>query len=228
MSFDGFPKDTLKFLADLRDNNDREWFAENKERYEAAFIEPSLAFIAAMEKPLKKISPFLVAIPKKQGGSLMRIYRDVRFSKNKQPYKTNIGLNFRHEAGKNVHAPGLYIHLAPDEVFIGSGMWRPDRDPLNAIREAIDADPTRWKRATRSKKFLADWELTGESLKRSPAAFEPDHPMIDDIKRKDFIGICEFKPSDVTKKDFLDRCIEKFKTSRPLLQFLGDAVGMPC
>lgn len=228
MSFDGFPKDTLQFLSELSENNDRDWFAENKQRYEEVFVEPSLAFIEAMEKPLKKISPFLVAIPKKQGGSLMRIYRDVRFSKNKQPYKTNIGINFRHEAGKNVHAPGLYVHLSPGEVFIGSGMWRPDRDPLNAIREAIDADAAGWKRATRSKKFTSDWTLVGESLKRAPAAFEPDHPMIDDIKRKDFIGACDLKPGDETKADFLDTVIAKFKTSRPLLQFLGDAVGMPC
>ena len=113
MSFAGFPKDTLRFLADLSKNNDRDWFADNKDRYESAFVEPSLEFIAAMEKPLKKISPFLVAAPKKQSGSLMRIYRDVRFSKNKNPYKTNIGIQFRHEAGKDVHAPGLYVHLAP-------------------------------------------------------------------------------------------------------------------
>ena len=138
MSFNGFPKDTLKFLTDLSKNNDRDWFNDNKARYEAAFVKPSLEFIAAMEKPLKKISPFLLAVPKKQGGSLMRIYRDVRFSKNKNPYKTNVGIQFRHEAGKDVHAPGLYVHLAPGELFLGAGMWHPDREPLKQIREAIE------------------------------------------------------------------------------------------
>lgn len=227
MAFKGFPKDTLKFLSDLSKNNDRDWFADNKERYEAAFVEPALEFISAMEKPLKKISPFLLAVPRKQGGSLMRIYRDVRFGKNKNPYKTNIGIQFRHEAGKDVHAPGLYVHLAPGEVFLGAGMWHPDREPLKQIREAIDADPSGWKKASQSKAFTADWELAGDSLKRAPAGYEVDHPLIDDIKRKDFIGLCELKPGDETKDDFLDVCMAKFKSSKPLMQFLGDAVGMP-
>lgn len=228
MSFSGFPQDTLIFLKDLAEHNDREWFAENKDRYEAAFLEPALAFIEAMEKPLKKISPFLTASAKKQGGSLMRIYRDVRFGKNKDPYKTNIGIQFRHEAGKDVHAPGLYVHLACDELFLGAGMWRPDREPLRQIREAIDTDPSTWKRATRSKKFTTDWVLAGDSLKRAPAAFEVEHPMIEDIRRKDFIGVCHLRPGDETRADFLDECVSRFKTSRPLLRFLGEAVGMPC
>lgn len=227
MSFPGFPKDTLKFLTDLSKNNDRDWFNDNKSRYEAAFVEPALAFITAMEKPLKKVSPFLLAVPKKQGGSLMRIYRDVRFSKDKNPYKTNIGIHFRHEAGKDVHTPGLYVHLAPGEVFLGAGMWHPDREPLKQIREAIDADPAGWKKVSRSKSFTADWVLAGDSLKRAPADFEPDHPLIEDIKRKDFIGLHEFKAGDETQSDFLDKCVAKFKTARPLMQFLGQAIGMP-
>lgn len=227
MTFQGFPKETLQFLSDLSENNNRDWFADNKSRYEQAFLEPSLAFIEAMAKPLKKISPFLVAEPRKQGGSLMRIYRDVRFSKNKSPYKTNIGIHFRHDAGKNVHAPGLYVHLSPDEVFLGSGIWRPEREPLAKIREAIDVDPTGWKKATRSKAFQEHWSLAGDSLKRAPAAYAIDHPMIEDLRRKDFIGAGNLQPGDETRGDFLDVCVSRFRSTRPLLRFLGEAVGLP-
>ncbi|MGI9427261.1 MAG: DUF2461 domain-containing protein, partial [Bythopirellula sp.] len=124
--FPGFPLGLLHFLNDLTKHNKRDWFQANKSRYEQELLAPALAFIEAMKEPLGKISPYFQAIPKKQGGSLMRIYRDVRFSKDKRPYKTNVGIHFRHEAGCDVHAPGFYFHIEPDEVFIGAGIWHPD------------------------------------------------------------------------------------------------------
>ena len=107
--FEGFPKDSIKFFKELSKNNDREWFAEHKSWYEEVVLDPALALVTDMAAPLKKISPHFVAIPKRSGGSLMRIYRDTRFSKDKTPYKTNLGVQFRHEVGKDVHAPGFYF-----------------------------------------------------------------------------------------------------------------------
>ena len=125
-----FDASTLKFLRELRANNDRDWFNANKPRYEEHVLDPALRFIDAMYDPLADVAPRFTAIPKRSGGSLMRVYRDTRFSRDKTPYKTNIGIQFRHEFGRDVHAPGYYIHIEPDNAFIGAGMWRPAADPL--------------------------------------------------------------------------------------------------
>lgn len=226
-TFKGFPPTTLKFLRTLKRNNDREWFQKNKGQYEAAFLEPSLEFIEAMEKPLKKISPCFQAIAKKQGGSLMRIYKDTRFSRDKTPYKTNIGIQFRHEAGSSVHAPGFYLHIEPGSVFAGVGTWRPDRQPLLLIRQAIAESPSDWKRARDAKSFRSMFTLSGDSLKRPPAGFDGDHPMIDDLKRKDFIGVCNLEDNEITEPDFVQSVARRFRAASPLMRFLCNALDLP-
>ena len=125
------------FLNDLAANNDREWFAENKARYEEHVKEPGLEFVNDFAPYLEKLSPHFVADSRPNGGSLFRIYRDTRFSKDKTPYKTNTGLQFRHEAAKDVHAPGYYMHLQPRQCFVGLGIWMPDGPATRKIREAI-------------------------------------------------------------------------------------------
>ena len=128
MEFRGFDASLLQFLEELADNNHRSWFQINKERYETAVLEPSLAFIREFAPRLKKISPYFVASDRRVGGSLMRVYRDTRFGKDKTPYKTNVGIQFRHEFGKDVHAPGFYVHLVPGQRFlalaVGGGRTR--------------------------------------------------------------------------------------------------------
>jgi uncharacterized protein (TIGR02453 family) len=110
MIFEGFPKIAIPFLKKIKKNNNREWFNKNKQLYEDSIRSPSLQFIEAMREPLRmELSPHFVAVVKKIGGSLMRVYRDTRFAKDKTPYKTNVGIQFRHELGKDVHAPGLYL-----------------------------------------------------------------------------------------------------------------------
>ena len=126
---------------------------QNKQRYETEVLEPSLAFIREFASRLKKISPYFVASDRRVGGSLMRVYRDTRFGKDKTPYKTNVGIQFRHEFGKDVHAPGFYVHLAPGECFLAMGAWRPDKEALTLIRQAILDHPDRWKRARNDSKF---------------------------------------------------------------------------
>ena len=141
-----FGPELFAFLVELRANNDRDWFAANKARYEADVLEPALAFIEDFGFRLQGISPHFRADPRRSGGSLFRIHRDTRFSKDKSPYKTNTGMYFRHERGKDAHAPGYYLHLAPGEVFGGGGIWHPDAPALAAIREAIVRDPDGWRR----------------------------------------------------------------------------------
>ena len=136
-----FDPEFFEFHRDLAANNDRVWFADNKARYESEVLEPALAFIEDFSYRLKEISPNFVADPRRTGGSLFRIYRDTRFAKDKTPFKTHTGMQFRHVAGKDVHAPGFYLHLDPDESFAGGGLWRPDPSTANRVREKIAADP---------------------------------------------------------------------------------------
>ncbi len=225
-TFPGFSEGLVSFLSDLSRHNNRTWFKANQERYEQNVREPALEFIAAMAEPLRKISPNFVAVPKKVGGSLMRIHRDIRFAKDKKPYKTNLGIHFRHAAGKDVHAPGFYFHVDPYDVFLGAGIWHPESDALAGIREAIDDDPAGWKKAKANKPFAAKFEFSGESLRRPPQGYSGDHPLIDDLKRKDFIGIYRLGHDDLFEPSILDQTVEAFRTAKPLMAFLCKAVGV--
>lgn len=224
-SFSGFHPRLFQFLAELDEHNDRNWFSQHRERYERDVREPALAFIRAMAPALAKISKEMVASDKKVGGSLMRVHRDVRFSRDKSPYKTNVGIQFRHVAGKDVHAPGLYVHLALDSCFLGSGLWHPEREALAGIRRAIDERPEVWKKLWRGK-GLAQWSLGGEALKRPPRGFDPEHPLIDELKRKDFIAISEIGHDDVLDPGFPRFVATRFRATRPFLAFLTQAVGL--
>lgn len=221
-----FSSATLDFLRELSANNDRDWFAANKHRYEADVLDPALAFIADMQKPLAKLAPSFAAVPKRVGGSLMRVYRDTRFSKVKTPYKTNIGIQFRHTAGKDVHAPGFYVHIEPDSVFVGAGSWRPAAPMLAAIREAIGEDPKTWHRIVNAKRFRETFELGGETLKRPPRGFDAEHPAIDDLKRKDFIAVAQMAPTDILEPDFKREVAARLRTAVPYMQFLCEANGL--
>jgi len=222
-----FEAETLKFLEDLSENNNREWFKEHKSRYEEQVLDVALRFIQSMHDPLQEIAPHFVAQATRMGGSLMRVYRDTRFSKNKLPYKTNIGIQFRHELAKNVHSPGYYVHIDPDEVFLGAGMWRPDADPLRGIRERIAAKPAEWKRAVGDNGFRRHFSLGGESLIRPPRGFDKDHELIDDIKRKSFIAVKYMDRDDCLSPQFQRRVETAFKAADPYMRFLCKAVGVP-
>ena len=222
-----FSPELFSFLADLRANNDREWFAANKQRYEKHVLEPALEFINAFAPRLEKISPHFRADARPSGGSLFRIYRDTRFSKDKSPYKTNVGLHFRHERAKDAHAPGYYLHIGPGEVFAGGGIWHPDNAAATRIREAIVADPDRWKRATRAGAFAKQLTLGGEALKRVPPWADADHPFAEDLKRKDFFGSTRLSEKDVVAPGFVDEYARICRAGAPLMQFLCDALDVP-
>ena len=217
----------FSYLQDLRANNNREWFAANRERYEEQLLEPALAFIEDFAPRLEKISPHFRAEARPSGGSLFRIYRDTRFSKDKSPYKTNLGIHFRHDRAKDAHAPGYYLHIGPGEVFAGGGIWRPDASVATRVREAIVADPERWRRATRSSAFAKSLALGGDSLRRVPPWADPEHPFAEDLKRKDFFASTRLSDRDVVALGFLDEYARICRAAAPLMQFLCDALAVP-
>jgi uncharacterized protein (TIGR02453 family) len=217
-----FGRELFGFLADLKAHNDREWFNANKDRYEADVLEPALAFIEDFEPYLRQISPHLRADARRVGGSLFRIYRDTRFSKDKTPYKTTAGIWFKHEQAKDVHAPGFYLHLAPGDVFAGGGIWHPDTPTVTKIRDAIVADPDGWRAAT------AGIELgMGESLKRVPSGYDKDHPLAEDLKRKNFAALERLSEDEATGPDFLQSYARACEHMAPVVRFLCRAVGVP-
>ena len=221
-----FTKTTLTFLDELVVNNDKFWFEANKNRYESEVREPALDFIEAMEPVLEKFAPHFRAEPRKAGGSLMRVYRDTRFSRDKTPYKTNIGIQFRHELGKDIHAPGFYVHIAPDECFFAVGCWHPDSDALARIRDFIAQNPEKWFSARNELNFTSQWELWGESLTRPPRGFDANHPAIDDLKRKDFVGIAPLSAAQVTGAGLVKLAGKRFAASVPFMRFLCEALGV--
>lgn len=220
-----FSQELFEYLRELKENNTREWFTANKERYRTVVQEPLLRFISDFADPLHEISREFVADPRPSGGSMFRIYRDVRFAKDKSPYKTHAAAQFRHRAGKDAHAPGFYLHLEPGSVFVGAGSWHPAREAIDGIRTAIAEHPQKWRNVLSNPEFSKHHELSGESLKRAPRGFEPDHTLIEDIKRKDFICVERFTQDDACKPGFLNRFTKSCAAAAPLVRFLTDAVG---
>lgn len=225
--FEGFGAPTFKFLEELADNNERPWFLENKTRYEFDVQGVALDYIVAMGPKLAKISEHFVATPQKVGGSLMRVYKDSRFSRGQPPYKTNIGIQFRHEMGKDVHAPGFYVHIEPGECFIGAGMWHPDPVALGKIRQRILDKPNEWKKVRDNKAFRERWTLSSaDNLKSVPRGIAADHPLIEDLRRKSFIGGNDLSNTDVVTAGFVDMSTEYFKAAAPLMSFLCAALDL--
>jgi uncharacterized protein (TIGR02453 family) len=222
-----FNREFFGFLKELKKNNTREWFQANKERYRSEVQEPLLHFISDFADPLHDISSEFLADPRPSGGSMFRIYRDVRFSKNKSPYKTHAAAQFRHRAGRDAHAPGFYLHLEPGNVFVGAGSWHPGREALDSIRTGISEDPDRWRAVLADVRFSKRHTLVGESLKRPPRGFDPEHPLIDELKRKDFISIENFSQTRACSAGFIDTVADSFRTAAPLVRFLTEAVGQP-
>jgi uncharacterized protein (TIGR02453 family) len=158
---------------------------------------------------------------------MFRIHRDTRFSKDKTPYKSHLAMRFGHEAGLGVHAPGLYLHIEPGSSYAGVGLWRPETAVARRIRQIIADDPAGWRKAAHGKAFLATWTPDGDSLRRPPPGFDPDHPHIEDIKRKDFIAGAYLDDDLVLSGSFLLEYASLCKTAVPYLRFLTEAVGLP-
>lgn len=226
--FTGFPKEFFGFFRELKDNNERGWFNHNKDRYRAEVVEPMSNFIAAIAPGLEKVSTRYVADPRPNGGSMFRIYRDIRFSKDKRPFKEHGACQFRHESGRDAHAPGFYVHLAPDEVVYGGGIWKPPGPHLDKVRQAIADDPAAWRKVTGNKKLVAMFgAVEGDGLIRPPRGFDPDHPMIEDIKRKSFFAMRRVGPREALAPDFIDDVEAAFRAATPLMRFVCRALDAP-
>ena len=230
MSDRGFRKfewGLVDFLTELEKNNRRQWYKANQDRYEQEVIEPVFAFIQAMRPRIHRISPYYRAVAKKVGGSMMRIHRDTRFSKDKTPFNTQVGIRFTHEDSKKVFTPGFYVRVSPRDVFIGIGCWHPDSRTLARIRASVDSQREQWLRARDDKKFRAAFTLGGGSLKQTPRGYPKDHPLLEDLKRKDFVGFQELTVDDLLSTGFLDQVADSFTVAHPLMRFLCDCVGVP-
>ncbi|MEM1181622.1 MAG: DUF2461 domain-containing protein [Acidobacteriota bacterium] len=225
MSEPSFSPALFDFIRDLSANNDRDWFNANKKRYERDLKDPALRFISDVGPGLRAISPHIQAIPKAVGGSLFRIYRDVRFSKDKRPYKTHVGIHFRHSSGKDAHAPGFYLHLEPGRVFIGAGIWHPENKVLKQIRTAIAEEPAPWLEAKAA--LDPTFHLAGDSLKTSPRGFDADHPQIEDLRRKDFMAMTELAEGAAFEADFRDAFLGHCRGVAPLAAYLCRVLDAP-
>lgn len=226
--FDGLPKDFFAFFNELHFNNEKAWFETNKERYKASVVEPLSALIAAIGARMPKLTKHIVCDPRPNGGSMFRIYRDTRFSKDKSSYKTNAGIHLRHALGKDAHAPGFYLHFAPKEVFFGGGLWMPEPDDLAKIRHAIADKPKDWAKvkAALDETKLFDG-IEGEGLARPPKGFDADHPHLEDIKRKSFYVMHKSSEKTAQSAKLADEAMAAFTAAKPLMAFLCKATGAP-
>lgn len=222
-----FTREIFRFLLDLDGHNDRDWFQANKDRYEEHFRQPALRFISDFANHLVRISPHFRADPRPVGGSLFRIHRDVRFSQDKSPYKTHCGIHFRHAAGKNVHAPGYYLHLEPGASFVGIGIWQPDGPALKKIRDRIVAEPAAWRKAIGGKAFNATYTREGERLKRVPRGFPANHELADDLLWKDHTAMRKLTQKEILAQDFPATLARLYRDGSPFMKFLCEAVGQP-
>jgi uncharacterized protein (TIGR02453 family) len=220
-TFQGFPSDFFAFLTELARNNDRDWFADNKARYQQAVVEPIGEFIVCMAPRLRRISPHYVADPRPHGGSMFRIYRDTRFTRDKSPYKTHAGVQFRHEAGKDAHAPGFYVHLDPAGLYFGGGIWRPAGPQLGRIREFIVDNARSWSRVVK-----AVGAIDGDSLQRPPRGYDPEHPHVEHLKRKSFYVMTAATPEDALQSAFVDQVDTAFRRAAPLNRFICEALEL--
>jgi uncharacterized protein (TIGR02453 family) len=226
-TFQSFQRSLTQFLEDLAFNNNRDWFNANRDRYQTDVVRPVLSFIQAIKPHLMEISPHLMVEAKKSGGSLFRIYRDTRFSKDKTPYKTHVGIRFPHREFKQRTGPGLYMHIESEEVFLAAGVWHPESSALTRIRAKIDQDPEAWIQSRDDRKFKKLFRLAGDSLKTAPRGYPKDHPLIEDLRRKDFIGVHELSVSALFKDNLPAEIGRSYGATRPLLYFLAEALEVP-
>lgn len=214
-------KKTMKFLKDLKDNNNREWFADNKPRYEEA-KEEFEAFIAELIKNIARFDPLIAEVnPKK---AIFRIYRDVRFSKDKSPYKINFGAHFSGSPSKIHDRAGYYLQIQPGNNFLGGGAYLPPTEWLNKIRQEIDYNTQEFKKVLNSASFKKYFgELQGDKLKTVPKGYPKDHPELELLKFKSYLAMNSCDDKLVTSDDFLKHATSAFKAIKPFDDFLNRA-----
>lgn len=214
-----FSRATMRFLGDLEKHNNRPWFQAHREAYERDVRDASVAFVRDMLPYVAKLSPHYTGEAKPVGGSIMRIHRDTRFTKDKSPYKAAAGIHFWHEdATEAKPAPVFYLHMGPKHVYVGGGLYMLSPAGATRVRNAIATEPEEWVRAKRPVK------LDGEQLKRVPKPWTEDHPLAADLRRKQFLWWLPLKRSDVGPR-LQDKCLAGFEKGAPMMGFLCGALG---
>ena len=213
---------TLQFLKALKKNNNREWFEKNRPKYENA-KQDYLQFVTEVLDGIKKTDQSLQFLEPKQ--CVFRIHRDARFSKNKDPYKTNFGASFSLGA-KKIDTAGYYFHLEPGACFIGGGFWFPMAPELNKIRQEMDYCFNEFKSIINAKKFKNYYGVLNETdkLVRPPKGYEPNNPAIEYLKLKNFTATMEISDADVLNKNLVIKVISSFEALSPLVHFLNKAI----
>jgi uncharacterized protein (TIGR02453 family) len=223
-----FSPDLFLFLQELIDNNNRQWFETNKERYITDVREPMSQFIVMMQESLHRISKHIHVDPRPTGGSMFRIYRDTRFSKDKTPYKTQAACHFRHGNRTDAHGLGFYMHVGPNGNTVGGGVWRPPTAVANMIRTRIAEHPDQWRQTIGGKAFNEYFPdgIQGEQLKRVPRDFDPDHPLADTLRRKDFFLGSKLTDEQVISSGLIKRVSEIYTAMAPMMAFIAAALGL--
>jgi uncharacterized protein (TIGR02453 family) len=221
-----FSPDLLLFLSELEAHNGRDWFNANREHYETSVRDPVLRFIGDFAPRLARISPHFVADARPVGGSMMRIYRDTRFSRDKRPYHAAVIVHFWHERSRVGVTPGFSLRMEPGDSSLSAGIWQPERGALRRIREAIVANPETWRRLEERRRLHCRCVLVGRSLDRPPPGFDAQHPFIADLKRKDFACMMPVDDQAIVSASFIDDLTDAFAVTAPLVEFLTHAVGL--
>ena len=207
------PKNTISFLKELKLNNNRDWFNENKERFNAILSEVKIF--------AQEVNDSLNASDDIEKLKIFRIYRDLRFSKDKTPYKKNIGMAF-HRSKPELRG-GYYLEISADESFVAVGFWNPNKEDLFRIRKEIEVDGQEFKSIISQKKIKEIWgEIKGEEVKTSPKGFSAEHQHIDLIKKKQFIFIKKLKEEEILDESFQKRLVSYFVSIRPFFDYMSE------
>ena len=208
-------KSNFQFLKDIANNNNRDWFAANKDRYQAAHAD-SKAFIAELGNQMEKIDNI-------ERVKLFRIYRDVRFSKNKTPYKNNWGIGLNRATA--LLRGGYYINIEPGNSFIAGGFWNPNSADLKRIRMELASDAKPLRKIINSAKFKKTFgQLSGDGVKSAPRGFDKEHPDIDLIRMKQFLVYKTVPNKMVLSKDFMKEITTTFKAMHPFFDYMSDVL----
>ena len=221
-NFSTFPEAGLRFLRQLKRNNNRDWFLAHKTEYEECIKKPMEDLITGLAAEFSRFAPEIQASPRT---SLYRIYRDTRFSKNKSPYKTHVAAVFQPRGLPRHEGAGFYFHISTDEVLIGGGLYMPLPEDLRTIRETIAADPSRFASILKDRRFRTTFgELSGEQLARVPRGFPPDHRAATHLKFKQYLAALVLPAKSATSPNFCKTLVETFKAATPLIRFLNDPI----
>lgn len=208
-------KQALDFLKKLKENNTREWFAEHKQEFKSHEADIK-GFYAGLMENLEKHD-------KIEKMKMFRIYRDVRFSKDKTPYKSHFSGSFA-RAGAQLRG-GYFVQIKPGESFIATGFWEPNKEDLLRIRKEFEVDSTEMRKIINAKSFKKIWgELVGDALKTAPKGFDKEDPNIDLIRRKQYIFVRNFSDKEILSKDFAKEVGASFKAIRPYFDFMSDVL----